>query len=157
MSDEMEGDLLYNDPFVFAVFPDKPAAKGHIRIYPKKAVKSLDELTKDETQHLFQIANLAAMTLFDVVKAEGTNIILNEGSMFDKLSIDIIARKSKDNLDFRWNPKEGQNVDDVMKRLKDKTDLIGSHAPQEIIKKEEKEIYTKDTDNHMVKHLEKLP
>ena len=163
---EQLGEVIYSDELALAVLPHKPVTKGHIRVYCKKQAGSLDDLSSEEVEHLFQVASSSASALFDEVGAHGTNIILNEGPFFNRqLFLDIVSRKQEDGLDFNWVPKEipPGEADQAMEAIKDKAFTIGHEveepvAPVENVETPEEPEEPLKKDNYLVKHInEKLP
>ena len=77
---EKESDMkIYEDPIATAFLKEKPASLGHISILPKLHSPILEQLPDKIISHLFVIANKLSTALFDVVKCQGTNIIINNG------------------------------------------------------------------------------
>jgi len=56
--------------------------------------------------HLFSVANALSRAIFEVVKADGTNILVSNGLVagqhFPHVSIHIIPRFKNDNVTFSW-------------------------------------------------------
>jgi hypothetical protein len=77
--------------------------------------------------HLFSAASLAAGLLFELFKAQGTNIIVKSGNSDDNLSgrlaVFVVARKTDDGMnDLLWIPKQPKyKLEGVMEKIKDKT------------------------------------
>lgn len=103
--------VVYEDEHASIVYGHNPIALGHLKIYPKVKVSTLDDLPAKVISHLFSLATRCASLLFDGLQAQGTNIILNEGKnanqQDDNICIDVIARAEKDELSFVWQPKQG--------------------------------------------------
>ena len=88
--------LLYEDKVAYAILAENPSAMGHIQVFPKQKVSSLEELPDDVVQQLFFIASFAASAVFEGLGAHGTNIIIQDGKILNngQLHIDIIPRKT---------------------------------------------------------------
>lgn len=153
-----KGEVLYEDSLVYIVLSEKPSAEGHLIIHPKKHAISVDELSKEEMNHLLQVANICASSMFDTLGAHGTNILMNEGELFNEhLSLNVVARKQDDGLNFNWTPKELDQgkMDSALKGIKDKADLIGMEAP---VPEQAHEPEPISEDNPMIDHFRgKLP
>ena len=54
---------------------------------------------------MFFGASYGTTALFELLGAQGTNIILNESE--EQLCIDVVARSENDGLNFLWEPKQG--------------------------------------------------
>jgi histidine triad (HIT) family protein len=163
----MAREKLYEDAICFVTLAEKPATVGHIKVYPQKPVKTLEELDDEFVQHMFFVASYSATALFEGLKAEGTNIIVNNGSSAgqkeDSICIDVIARFGDDKLDILWKPKklDEAKMEEAFKAIKGEAfyvnkDTKKSEKPKlsdEPPKKREK--ITED--NYLVKHLDKVP
>jgi diadenosine tetraphosphate (Ap4A) HIT family hydrolase len=156
MAEEKENkDMLYEDELGFALLSD--ATLGHIKVFPKKEVKKVQDLDDATLEHLFLIASYAATVVFETLGAEGTNIVAHSNK--DSFYIDVLPRKMNDGLGIRAEPKAipEAEVEDAKNRIKDKADYIGveqKDAAPEQISKETKE---QDESSYMVKHLDRSP
>ena len=168
--------LLYEDSVGYAVLVEKPSALGHIQVFSKKKVQSLEELDDDVVVQLFYIASYAATGVFEGLGAQGTNIIVNngniEGNPSNELVIDVLPRKEGDGIDFKWEPKKlaPQDMESVEKAVKDKADYIGhekkkgdappvakvsSANPIDDAPKEQ--INADEEDSYLIKQLTRIP
>ncbi|MBW2997865.1 HIT family protein [Candidatus Woesearchaeota archaeon] len=139
---ENKKNLLYEDDSLVAIVPEKPTTKGHIMVVSKKHHTKIQDIDDKELQHLFYAASFGATALFENLEAHGTNIIFNTGSTIQEgghFHIDVLARKSGDELNFLWKPKKlpDPEMDEVQARIKDKCDMIG-------VEKKEKEVIDLD-------------
>lgn len=165
---EKKAMIVYEDDNYIAILPSKPAVPGHVKIMPRQHFTQLDEMSEELVEGLFFLANFASSAVFEVAKAHGTNIILNESD--SHLAIDVIPRKENDGLNFTWKPKQisPPEMDDIHNKIKDKAFVVGSkEEPKQIIqeieekKPELKQEETKDGKkgkiNYLLKHLIKIP
>jgi len=175
---EKKAMIVYEDDNLVAILPSKPAVPGHVKIMPKQHFTQLDEMSDDLVEELFFLANFASTAVFEVAKAHGTNIILNESD--NHLAIDVIPRKENDGLNFLWKPKQMSpaEMDEVHSKITDKVFLVSrgdefnheakQEGPKDIIAEvEEKKAgetetpAPKDTKkgkiNYLIKHLIKIP
>lgn len=115
---------LYADETMQMELVAHPATKGHIKVLSAKDVKTLEELSTDEFVQLFFGASYAATALFELLGAQGTNILLNESD--STLCIDVVARGENDGLNLLWEPKQGDpnELKDVAKAIRDKADQL---------------------------------
>lgn len=139
--------ILYEDNIMSVSLPEIPATKGHIVVSPKEETNTLQDLEDEEVQHLFYGASYAATSLFELIGAHGTNIIMSEYP----LRIDVISRMQEDGMNFLWTPNKAnpQELDAVAKQLKDGVDIAqwkkdnpekkqqGPLEPQELVETEE--------------------
>jgi histidine triad (HIT) family protein len=147
---EKKTNILYEDEHIMAVVPEKPAANGHVQIITKKHHKKIQDIENKELQQAFYASSFAASSLFENLEAHGTNIITNTGGFIKEkghFHIDVIARKSGDNLNFVWKPNRfsEEEMKQIDGKIKDKCDLIG-------VEKKEKQVL--DLDNKKVQELE---
>lgn len=156
--------IIYEDDAIIAVLPEKPAIKGHIRIFSKKHLTHLEELKAEEMEHFFASASYAATTLFELTQAQGTNIICNNGEFIGALphlNIDIIARKFDDGLNFQWEPNQlTQNeMDEIKTKISSKVGIKKEEEPAVIKEKEEKKKikHKEKEENYLIKQLHRMP
>ena len=105
----VEGKILakkvYEDTYVMAVLDINPANKGHVILFPKYHFEILS-LIKD-VGHLFNIANKISSAVFEVTKAEGTNIFVANGVVagqrVNHVLVHIIPRFNNDKVNFTWD------------------------------------------------------
>jgi|TARA_B100000315_G_scaffold256972_1_gene304352 diadenosine tetraphosphate (Ap4A) HIT family hydrolase len=143
---------IYEDNIATILLVDKPTAKGHIQITSKRPVNKLGDLSEDELEHLFTLANMIATTLFEVVQAQGTNIISDEKSLH------VIARKENDELNFQWTPKQLSTgeLDAVTESI---SNSIANKEPEHPPKMEEQhtDMMSDEEENYFLKQLERIP
>lgn len=161
---EKKEDIIYEDDSVIVILPKKVSAKGHIRIFSKKHTEHLEELGESEVDHFLTSASYAAIALFEIARAQGTNIICNNGEFIGALphlSVDIIARKFDDGLNFQWEPKQAtQNeLEDISGRIKSKVGVKQEKEKPTIIeeKTEKQKIIQKKGENYLIKQLHRMP
>ena len=116
-------------------------------------------------EEIFFLANFSSVSAFEVLRAQGTNIILNETN--NHLAVDVIPRRENDGLNFLWKPKQltPEEMNEVHNRIKDKTFVIGQkeakEEPETLSGEEEKEdvirIPEEERINYLIKHLQKIP
>lgn len=117
--------VLYEDDKILCVLPTAGIVPGHIQIYSKKEEKYIEKLSPEDSVHLFSAASVCASLLFEVLKAQGTNLIVKSGASDDnpdgKLCVHILPRKQDDSLQgLLWQPKQpNYNLDGMMEKIKD--------------------------------------
>ncbi len=131
-------NLVYEDETMLIVVPEKTLCAGHLQIIPKKHHINIQQIEDEEISKLFYAASFAASTLFEGLEAHGTNIIANTGSMIKEsghFHIDVIARKSGDDINFLWKPMQAdeEEIKSVQGKIKDKCDMIGIKKTKEVI------------------------
>ncbi|MBC8500177.1 MAG: HIT family protein [Nanoarchaeota archaeon] len=151
--------VLYEDDIAVAILVKEPAAKGHILILPKKEAKYIEDLSEDDLEHIFHLANYTATVLFESLGAQGTNVITTEGEEF---YIEVIARKQGDDLNFQWKPKQlpTNEMDSVVSSISSNM-VIGKqkeepkHPPK--IEDQPEDIIGEDEDSYLLEQLKRIP
>lgn len=151
-----ENQHVYEDEICYAELGK--GVVGHVKIFPKKKIKKLEELTGEEVAHLFTVASYTATVVFESLGAQGTNILCNNRKSHDLLCLEVVPRNFSDDLDFQWTPKkvEEAEMQTISARIKDKTFFIGKAKQKEEIaevKKENKKVYSET----YVKQMKRIP
>lgn len=127
------GDILYEDEKVLCLLPSTGIVAGEIQIVSKK--NSFIELSPEEGAYLFTIASAAASLLFEMLQAQGTNIIVKSGRTDDNpdgtLRLHILPRKQGDHLtEMLWKPQQpSYDLEALAQKIKDHTWKI-SYQPK---------------------------
>jgi histidine triad (HIT) family protein len=107
---EKESANIYEDDKVVAFLSDQPATIGHIVVAPKKHSPIFEAIDDGIVEHLFKIVNKISIAVFEAIKCEGTNVIVQNGVEAGQeaphFSVNIIPRKGDDGLLFEWAPKQ---------------------------------------------------
>lgn len=150
--------IVYEDELAVALLGD--SVVGHIKVYPKRHVVKIEELTDEEVDRVFMVASYAATVVFETLGMQGTNILSKNLPSEPHFCVDIIPRNVSDDFDFQWQP---QTVDEnemksILDRIKDKCDYIGVEKPKDkpVEVKKTGEVI-EDKESYMVKHLERVP
>jgi diadenosine tetraphosphate (Ap4A) HIT family hydrolase len=135
------------------------AVPGHILVIPKKHAKKFSELGKGETSHIMKISTVLSTIVFEVLQLHGTNIIANTSK--PHLFVEVVPRKMDDSLDLLWerNPIPEEQLSEIQKKIKDKTDLIGVKKPEAKVEEKPKEEISEKEGmiNYLLKQLQRLP
>ena len=143
--------IYENDSFI-AVLDIKPASKGHVLLFPKKHYQLLAQMSEEEVNSLFTLANKLSAIVFECMKAEGTNIFTANGNaagqMIPHVVVHIIPRWKDDKISFAW---EGAKVDEkemndiqmnisklVQEQLKEKVQRIEAVKSDDSFEEEER-------------------
>jgi diadenosine tetraphosphate (Ap4A) HIT family hydrolase len=180
---ENRHNLLYEDEKIIAIVPERQATKGHVQIISKAHHKNVQKIDEKELEHAFYAASFSASSLFETLEAHGTNILANTGSIIKEeghFHLDVIARKSGDDLNFIWTPNKvpEEEMKSVQSKIKDKCDLLGHEKKKEIVdldkkkiekieaetgkeEKEEKQEKTKELaegkESYLIRQLKRMP
>jgi len=160
---------IYEDDKVYAIIHPKPASPGHIILFPKKHYQIFEQIPDFEAAYLFETANKLSTAVFESLKVQGTNIIIQNGvasgQSIPHVSLHIIPRKENDGINFQWNPKQlnEEEMSTVELMLKEEAEKIGGFEKEE--KKEPIKIETKTKkikspskgENYLIKQIERIP
>lgn len=168
---------VFEDHLVVAFLSEAPATIGHLIVIPKKHHVILEEMEAVDAAHMFEAANRLSIAMFETLKIEGTNLLLNNGVAAGQeqphISVHIIARKAGDGLSFEWAPKQmdEQQMATVEMKLKEEMDrhivptTPARHESTPIVKQRDKgePIPGKeapvqvDKESYLIKQLRRVP
>ena len=146
---------------------DTPSVKGHLTVKNSKALGICNDV---EAVSFFSAVSLCATALFELVGAQGTNIIIQEKD--DILQGDVLARMQNDGVDFLWQPTRGDpaELDSVAKSIKDEIDILmwqndnpdkvatkSSSSPEVIKQDEPSQSSDSPKVNYLLKKLDRTP
>ncbi len=153
--------FIYEDELCFAILHESPAIVGHILVIPKKHAAILEELDDNIIEHLYVISNKISTAIFDTLGAQGTNIILNNGTAAGQelphVVINILPRQENDNIKLEWPTKKVSDAElkTTQSMIKSYSDNIFSgkdSLPNIKIKQE-----TKVDEDYLIKGLKRIP
>ena len=94
--------FLYKDDKVIVYLDEAPSAPGHIVIAPIRHHPIIEEVPDYVVDQMFQVANKMSIIMFEVFKAQGTNVIVNNGTEAGQeqphVTVNIIPRRENDGL-----------------------------------------------------------
>ena len=156
--------IVFEDNDMAVVMAARPAAKGHMMVIPKQHVPILEQAPKGLAGKLFLVANKMSALAFQVLGAQGTNIILENGvpagQIIPHLAVHVLPRKKDDGLKLEWAPKKATEEDlgSAEERLKAH---VGEPelAEEKPRKKEapERIVADKNKEDYLLKQLERMP
>jgi len=158
--------LLFEDDKLAILLAPKPATAGHILLVPKEHRTILEQVPDFVIGKLFDKANKVSMAVFEALGAEGTNILVNNGTAAGQTTthcvINVLPRRENDGLSFVWQPKQlsEEEMSTIELKLKEETKNIGAFEkeqpkPKELPKPEE--VKEAEEVNYLLKQLERLP
>lgn len=117
-------NTIYEDDEFRAILDAGPATKGHALILPKEHYANLFELPEEVTGKAFILAKKLAAKNKDLLKADGFNIVQNNGETAGQtvfhFHIHLIPRFKDDGQKIGWKP--GSPSDE---ELKETASLLG--------------------------------
>ncbi len=159
---------LYEDELVYVMLPEKPSSLGHVWVVPKKHYPIIEQIPDFELGPLFNITNKLSSILFETLKIQGTNIIVQNGiaagQKFAHFVISIIPRTENDGLKLEWVPQQvsEEDMSTAELKLKEQTQNVGgfiTETPKETIslgQKKEVLDYSSE-ENYLIRQLRKIP
>lgn len=157
---------IFEDDNIIAILHTRPASIGHILVMPKAHYPIIEQVPDYVVSNLFKIVNRISMIAFEVLKIQGTNLIITNGvaagQKYNHFMVNIIPRGQGDGLNFQWKPKQltEEEMSTAELQIKEHTKNIGGfekepEAPVEI--KGEAEIIPDDQENYLIKQLRRIP
>ena len=97
---------VYEDENVLSFLDSGPISPGHTLLIPKKHHETVAEMSAEEVAALFRPVAWLAAAVKAAVKADGLNVLQNNGScagqVVPHLHIHLIPRWPGDGLGYRW-------------------------------------------------------
>ena len=164
-------NVLFENDNIYIMHSPTPATFGHILVLPKKHYLIIEQVPDYLVGELFKAANKVSTSIFEALKAQGTNIILENGvaagQKHGHLMIHVIPRFQNDGLNLMWQAKQlgEEEMSTVELQLKESTKNIGGFEKEEKkkpieIKDETETISEKEGEegeNYMIKQLRRIP
>lgn len=161
---EKEKNVLFSNEDLAVMLHPEPAAIGHLIIAPKKHYPIMEQVPDFIIGEMMIAANKSLIAIFESIKAEGTNLIVQNGigagQKYPHCMIEIIPRTQNDGLNLQWKPTQldPQTMDTIEAQIKEKAKIIGEfEKKEEKIQKVEKTEEAKPEEDYLIKHFEKLP
>jgi histidine triad (HIT) family protein len=154
---------VYEDATMKAVLASKPAAPGHILLFPKQHYTIFEQVPDGEVDKLFIMSNKISTAVFESLNMHGTNIIVSNGlaagQQHAHFSIDIVPRTENDGLKLEWKPKqlseeEMSTLELVMKPL---TEVMAPEPKPEAPQPKIQEPLRDDSSSYLVRQLRRIP
>jgi len=114
---------LYEDEVCLVILDINPVEKGHALVISKKPYPVFTLCPEKELSHMMEVAKKVDKKLRDALKAEGTNIIINNdpasGQEVPHLHIHVIPRYKEDGQNFgfmkqKYEEREIQKMGEVL-------------------------------------------
>ncbi len=109
---------LYEDDKCFVILDINPIAKGHALVISNTPYATFTDVDVDTLNHMMEIARKVDLKMRDILKAEGTNIMINNspasGQEVPHLHIHVIPRFSGDGKTPQFK-KDKYEDDEILK------------------------------------------
>jgi len=104
---EFPAAVIYEDHSILAFLDIGPLADGHLLVIPREHLTRLTDVPPELCAQVASVLPLLGRAALEVTKAEGFNVLLNQGSVAGQavphIHFHIIPRKKDDQLGYRWN------------------------------------------------------
>ena len=159
-------NLLYEDEKIIAFLSDTPASAGHIIVAPRQHAPIFEQIPDFVVSELFVKANKLSIACFEVLGAEGTNIIIQNGVAAGQncahTCLNVVSRKNDDGLNLLWKPKQlsEEQMSVLELKIKDETKKIGvfeKEKPKLVEIKKPEEIKISKEENYLIRQLKRIP
>ena len=100
----MDSRVFYIDKAVVGLAGEQPLSVGHVRI-ASTYKELIEELDPAPFIHNQTVASFCASLLYEALKAQGTNIIMNEEN--GRIVTSVVPRFQDDGLGLMWEIKQG--------------------------------------------------
>ncbi len=160
VENKIKANKLYEDNEIIAALEINPASLGHTIVFPKKHIQILTQL--NDAGKLFNVVNKLSSVLFETLNAQGTNILVSNGSaagqMIPHLIVEIIPRFANDKLSFNLPRKKASEVEleKVMAKIKSKPTFSEKPLPKKEVIEDKKVQEIKKEQNKSIRR-ERLP
>jgi len=163
---------VYEDDICIVVLDVNGANPGHCFIIPKQHYPIMEQVPDAELANLFAVSNKISSSIFENLKAEGTNIFVRNGipagQTVAHFMISVIPRKENDGINLQWQPKQlsEDEIATVEVKLKDQIKDTGVEQVQQIAttkeskpskKSKEAPQVTDDEDDYFTKQMRRIP
>lgn len=153
---------VYEDNDTFAFLAEKPTTLGHTIIATKKHQQIVTQVEDDVIKKMFSLAQQLSSILLEITGAEGSNIILQNGSVAGQVHPHVLThifpRTGQDGITFDWAQKKipDDKMDEIHKLVDMKSVEQEKEAPKIEQKKEPEKVEAKE-DNYLIRQLIRRP
>ncbi len=161
---------IYEDDMALAVLDVNGSNPGHCFVMPKNHYPIIEQVPDAELSHLFLVANRISSSLFENLKAPGTNVFVTNGipagQTVAHFTINVIPRKENDGINLQWKPKQltEEEMSTVELKLREQLKNIGIKKAEKAerpiaaaARAEQMHISDDDEDDYFVRQMRKIP
>jgi len=147
---KFEKNILFEDDKIIISLAVEPSVNGHIQIFSKEHYTIMEQAPNDVLNDMISAANKMSMILFESMKVHGTNIIINNGvpagQKIPHFAIDILPRRTDDNLKLDWTLKQAtpETLDSVHRIIEEGLNVQG---PNKLLDEDDKSKVVVNEDN----------
>ncbi len=160
---------IYEDDLTLAILDVNGANPGHCFVIPKNHYPIIEQVPDAEIANLFSVANKISSSIFENLKAQGTNIFVANGipagQTVAHFMINVIPRSENDGINLQWKPKQlsQEEMSTVELKLKDgiKDAVVGKVEEIETPKPTQEQPQTgpvsDDEDDYFIRQINRIP
>lgn len=104
---EVPAAVVYEDDSILAFLDIGPLADGHLLVIPHEHYTRLTDVPPERCGQMASVLPFLGRAVIEVTKAEGFNVLLNQGAVAGQavphIHFHIIPRRKDDQLGYRWN------------------------------------------------------
>ena len=104
------GKTLFQSDKIAVALAARPAVPGHVLVMPRQHFPIMEQVPDHLAGLLFSAANKVSTTLFEVLRAQGTNIVVENGTAAGQavphFAISVIPRSENDGIGLGWEPRK---------------------------------------------------
>lgn len=135
--------VVIRDEELVVFFPFDAIVEGELVVAPIHSFQSLNDIPDVLIEKMFHVINKMSSSLFDLVGCQGTNLLIQNGTIAgqksESLFIRVIPRFENDSVKLEWPSSQAkpEDLEDVVKSLKNFDELL---EKEEDLKKHREEI-----------------
>lgn len=158
-----KANALYEDEKVFAMLSPEPFVAGHVLVMPRVHAPILEAIPDPVIAEVFKVANKFGAILVDSMKAEGTNLLIQNGppagQVHNHAMVHVLPRFETDKLQIGWNPKPAsdEELGKAEGALKEQTKSVGAFEKEKPKPKEVEPPKEVSKEDWRMKYLRRLP
>jgi len=171
VANKVPSHKVYEDDLTLAVLDVNGANPGHCFVIPKNHYPIIEQVPDQELANLFSVANKISSSIFENLKAQGTNIFVANGipagQTVAHFVINVIPRKENDGINLQWKPKQltEEEMSTVELKLKEQIENIGVGKIESIEKPKavpeavqtEQPISDDDEEDYISRQMHRIP
>ncbi|MBI1827184.1 MAG: HIT family protein [Planctomycetes bacterium] len=105
---ELPSHVVYEDETILSFLDIGPLSEGHLLVIPREHFSRFTDVPASTSATLATMLPTLGRALLSVTKADGFNLLMNEGNVAGQVvphvHFHLIPRNAGDNLGYRWNP-----------------------------------------------------
>jgi len=156
-------NAVYASDKIVVFIPDEAIVQGHLVIAPVDHYPILEAVPEDVLKEMFIVANKIGIAVFEALGAQGTNILIQNGTAAGQekphVLLHVIPRNENDGLDLMWETKQlsEEEMSTLELQLKEQTGEVGAETTVEKPDKGDEKKTEKVKEDYKMKSLIRIP